>query len=350
MKKAIMTITTLAIAITLASPALAAPSGWAQDQVTAAIAAGLVPQGLQGAYQQPITRAEFTALVVALYERVNGEIGGRSTFNDTDDENVQKAASIGVVGGTGGGNFSPDGRLTREQAATMLARLMGAMGHAPPTVPPTFRDVDEMSSWAAASVGAMQANGVMGGVGNNSFDPQGIYTREQSIVTAARVAPLVGLDITTAPAPVVPVVYSGKWAEASDFERRVFELVNEERVKAGVQPLLWDESLARAARNHSLDSVATQLNGNPHVGSDGSLPWDRAEREGFTGSNMSEVFVASSTAESAVQTWMSSPGHKAILLNPVLTHAGMGYAEAPSLEDNGQWTARANTMVFGRIA
>lgn len=113
------------------SPARAAesPSAWAEADVNQAIAANLVPQALQANYTQVITRAEFTALAVAMYETVTGsEITGRTKFNDTTDVNVEKAASIGVVSGTGNQNFSPDAGLSREQAATMLARLAEAAG------------------------------------------------------------------------------------------------------------------------------------------------------------------------------------------------------------------------------
>jgi len=35
-------------------------------------------------------------------------------------------------------------------------------------------------------VGLVQGSGIMGGVGDNRFDPQGEYTREQSILTMLR--------------------------------------------------------------------------------------------------------------------------------------------------------------------
>jgi hypothetical protein len=99
-------------------------SGWAAEQVHAAIAMGLVPTNLQSNYQNPITRAEFTALAVALYEIVTGsEITERATFDDTNDLNVQKMGGLGIVSGVGNGYFNPNDTLTREQAAAILVRL-----------------------------------------------------------------------------------------------------------------------------------------------------------------------------------------------------------------------------------
>ena len=166
---------------------LATASDWAREGIARAIELNLVPQSLQSAYTQATTRAEFTALAVALYNAATGrEITGRAEFNDTDDINVQKMAYLGVVQGVGGGNFAPDNQLTREQAAVMLARLANAIGQPLPPADPTFADNADVSDWAVDAVGQMQASGIMGGVGENRFAPGGDYTREQSIITILR--------------------------------------------------------------------------------------------------------------------------------------------------------------------
>jgi hypothetical protein len=174
----------------LTTPAVLAsntPSSWAIEQVNAAIDEGLVPQKLQSNYTQPTTREEFAALAVALYENVKGTITGRTTFTDTNDVNVQKAAFIGVVNGIGNDRFDPNSTLTREQAAVMLSRLSDAMEQPFPIQAATFADNNRASSWALESIGRVQASSIMGGVGVNRFAPQDPYTREQSIVTFDRV-------------------------------------------------------------------------------------------------------------------------------------------------------------------
>ena len=169
-----------------AIPASDGPSGWAKEEVEAAIAAGIVPLSLQSDYRQSTTRAEFCALAAALYERLMGEITERTGFTDTSDENVEKMAALGVVNGVGEGRFDPDARLTREQAATMLARLAAAMGKPMEKQTAAFADADGVSPWAAEAVGQMQASGVMNGTGEDRFSPKGEYTREQSIITMLR--------------------------------------------------------------------------------------------------------------------------------------------------------------------
>ena len=198
------------------------PSTWAEDEVFAAIAIGLVPRSLQSAYLKETTRAEFCALAVALYENyTGGEIAGRITFTDTKDINVEKAAAIGVVDGYGNGIFAPDDLLTREQAATMLARIADAIGKTIPEVPATFADSAKLSSWAVKAVGQVQAAGIMGGIGNNTFAPKGPYTREQSIATMLRLF-LVKIVIVDEPENLKPPTEVPS-TEAAPDEKAVYE-------------------------------------------------------------------------------------------------------------------------------
>ena len=169
------------------APSVEVPSIWAVEIVTAAYEAGIVPDALMANYTQATTRAEFCALATALYEKVVGaEIEERSQFDDTDDVNVEKMAALGVVNGVGDGKFDPDAKLTREQAATMLARLATALEKPMPEEDATFADTDAVSDWAIDAVGSVQAAGIMNGVGDNNFAPADEYTREQSIVTMMR--------------------------------------------------------------------------------------------------------------------------------------------------------------------
>jgi len=162
-------------------------SPWAIEEVSLAKEAGLVPTNLQSLYQSNMTRAEFCALAVALYEKMTGqEIAGRISFTDTNDINVEKMAAVGVVNGTSPGKFTPNGNLTREQAATMLARLASAIDKPFPKTSATFDDKGTISDWALEAVGQVQGAGIMNGASPDKFSPKGVYTREQSIATMLR--------------------------------------------------------------------------------------------------------------------------------------------------------------------
>jgi len=164
------------------------PSDWATEYITKANELDLIPHQLNTDYTQAITRAEFCALAVKLYETITEEpIQERMQFVDSTDINVEKMGALGIVNGVGGNRFNPDGTLTREQAATIMARLAEELNiDLKWESPTTFIDVDTISRWAFDAVGQMRGSGIMGGIGNNTFSPHGTYTREQSITTILR--------------------------------------------------------------------------------------------------------------------------------------------------------------------
>lgn len=180
-----------AVFSTAAIPANAAvwsaASPWAYDELSKANSEGLIPAGFAGKdFTKPAARAEFCELVVFVYEKIKGEITGRLKFDDVKDENVEKAAAIGVINGVGGGRFDPEASLTREQAAVMLSRLAEAAGKPFEKKTASFADADRISAWAAAEVGQIQAAKIMGGKGENKFAPQDLYTREECVITVLR--------------------------------------------------------------------------------------------------------------------------------------------------------------------
>lgn len=115
-----------------------------------------MPQSLQSNLTQSVTRAEFSALVVTLFEAVNGDITGRVEFVDTpNDLNVEKAAYIGVVTGVGDNRFNPNEILTREQAAVILSRLSVVFEldiDIPEWIFEVLYDIESISPWALESV------------------------------------------------------------------------------------------------------------------------------------------------------------------------------------------------------
>ena len=152
---------------------------WAKERVNAAIEAGLVPDGLGNDYRVNITRAQFAAVAVKLYE-VMGEkkapavSGGKSPFSDTDDPVVLQAAELGFVSGIGEGKFGPDSLVTREQMAVMLANVYTELGGKIPNVTVTaFADDKAISSWAKSAVDFMNGKKILSGKGDRKFVPSG---------------------------------------------------------------------------------------------------------------------------------------------------------------------------------
>ncbi|MFF8627755.1 CAP domain-containing protein [Streptomyces werraensis] len=147
---------------------------------------------------------------------------------------------------------------------------------------------------------------------------------------------------TTAPKPTTaapkPTTASPKpTAPASGAVARVVELVNQERAEAGCAPVTANSTLNTAAQRHSEDMASTGT--MSHTGSDGSDPGERITRAGYAWSTYGEnVAYGYSTPEQVMQGWMTSPGHKANILNCSFKEIGVGLSGTYWTQDFG--TAR----------
>lgn len=173
-------------------------SDWARQTMQQAGQMGLIPESLNGAdLTQGITRQEFAAVAVRLYEQLSGTAapGAVSPFTDTLDSDVARAAALGVVNGIGGGKYGPDATLTREQAVTMLGRVcelvkLGTVADGSrlaagnESVVQSFTDGSAIAAYARSYVAYFAGNGVVNGMGDGRFAPQGTMTREQAIKVA----------------------------------------------------------------------------------------------------------------------------------------------------------------------
>ena len=299
------------------------PSPWAISYISRAQQAGLVPENLRSNFSSPITTAEFASLVVAAYESRHGAIMIRLPLINSPNMNVQKAATIGVIDGVGHTLLTDVSHVTREGAALMLSRLAYALGQSLPNIPPTFADSHYISSETFYAVGHMQSSGIMGGVEPNIFAPTSIHTREQSIVTIMRLLDLVPAPSLLSDAAVVMT--------ASTFEREIFNFTNAHREAHGLQPLIWDYTLAHAAREHSRDMATNNF--ISHTGSDGSLISDRLYLAGLSSTGWGEnINGGINNVYTAVTSWMNSPGNRTNILSPHMTHLGVGFYYEPYSE------------------
>ena len=169
-------------------------SDWAKPELEKADKNKLIPDMLNGKdFTSNITRREFAATCVKLYEKISGKKGTKAStnpFTDTTDAEVLKAYNLGITNGTSDTTFSPDALITREQMATMMTRALNKAGIDTTIdvngVSDKFADHSEISSWALDSVYFMSARGVIKGVGENRFNVKGNATREQALAISTR--------------------------------------------------------------------------------------------------------------------------------------------------------------------
>jgi len=126
------------------------------------------------------------------------------------------------------------------------------------------------------------------------------------------------------PAPVVqpPSNTSNEKHALSATEIQMVQMVNEERVKAGVKPLEVDVNLAYVARIKSKDM--SDNNYFSHTSPTYGSPFDMMRSFGISYRGAAENIAKSYSLQSAHTGLMNSEGHRRNILNPNLTHIGIG--------------------------
>ena len=161
---------------------------WANDYVAYLKRAGLSNGGDGGLYapDADITRQEF-ALMLYRYLALGEDYGGvELPFADAAQigewalDAARAMYAIGVIGGSPDGAgallFRPTATISRQEAATIVGRLLDRGYRAPELA---FADSADVPDWAAEHVRALSALGVLGGGDDGAFHPAAPLTRAQ---------------------------------------------------------------------------------------------------------------------------------------------------------------------------
>ena len=123
-------------------------------------------------------------------------------------------------------------------------------------------------------------------------------------------------------------------------ELHELDLMNAERSKAGLVPLRLDTRIASIARSRSVYMAKTGV--FSHTEKDGSTAFSMIEDANITWYGAGEIIAWNSgtdlagSATYAIDAWMDSSGHRAIILSKDYNYVGFGLAQA----SNGRryWT------------
>jgi len=123
----------------------------------------------------------------------------------------------------------------------------------------------------------------------------------------------------------VGIAYGGVylWTEHQNptgVEQGIFEQINVEREKVGLNPITWDESMHMGAREHS--ELMAQEGNLFHAAGDFSECVYSS-----TSSVMGVNFPGYPDAKITVKAWMDSPGHRSILLGNEYTVGAVGVSK-----------------------
>jgi uncharacterized protein YkwD len=107
-----------------------------------------------------------------------------------------------------------------------------------------------------------------------------------------------------------------------DLEARMLELINKERVAAGLKPLAPDPELTQVARRHSADMFARGY--FSHDTPEGRDPFARMREANVHFLTAGENLALAPTVQVAHNGLMHSPGHRANILHPDFGRVGIG--------------------------
>lgn len=134
-----------------------------------------------------LTRAQFVQILAKLDVCDLSQYGKKQIFGDVPcgkwySAAVEWASEFGVTGGTGGGNFSPDAPVTRQQLAVFLYTYASKRGAdmTPCADIGKYTDAASVSTWAQTAIKWAVARGVISGTDAKTLSPAKTTTRAEA--------------------------------------------------------------------------------------------------------------------------------------------------------------------------
>jgi uncharacterized protein YkwD len=166
-----------------------------------------------------------------------------------------------------------------------------------------------------------------------------------------RIALLVALAFgaVLAPSAITQRADAGTTAECLSSQESAFlSKINAYRQSKGLTPLMATRSLDVSSYKHSYDMGIKRY--FSHTGSDGSSPWTRMAREGYTYNTTKGENIAAgyATADTVFTAWKNSAGHNANMLNPKFKAIGIGMVSVSGSPYGTYWTTDFGGVIDAR--
>lgn len=158
------------------------------------------------------------------------------------------------------------------------------------------------------------------------------------MMRAATVAAMTLLAASCMIVPPPPAPPPPPTEEIEPIAAATHEAVNDERVRAGLRPYAWNARIAALASSYAEELAERREleHTSPRPGREtldarfigADIPFRRG------GENLAQVHgTAAAVPYRAVQLWLRSPGHRALMLSPDFTRTGIGVAR----DNMGAW-------------
>lgn len=274
-----------------------ADGSWDADVVTAP----MTRYDMAQAMNNTVAAEKMTLPTDEQREAAQAAIGDFDSIPEDYESAVVAMYALGYLSGVNAnGDFGGESTMTRAQSCVVMSKLLGTEVETTPETP------DE---------------GTAGGTGDTTpaeepetpAEDAGTGTPEKPETPDEGTAG--GTAGSTPVEEETPAEDTG--SESADtvaaYEQEVFDLVNQIREENGLEPFVYNETLAETARAHSQDMIDRDF--FDHYNPDGKSPFDRMRDNGLSYSMAAEnIAVGYPSPEAVVEGWMNSEGHRANIL------------------------------------
>ena len=236
-------------------------------------------------------------------EAAQAAIGDFASIPEDYESAVVAMYALGYLSGVNAnGDFGGESTMTRAQSCVVMSKLLGTEVETTPETP------DEGTAGGTGdTTPAEEPETPAEDAGTGTETPEKPETPDEG--TAG------GTAGTTPVEEETPAEDAG--SEPADtvaaYEQEVFDLVNQIREENGLEPFVYNETLAETARAHSQDMI--DRNFFDHTNPDGKSPFDRMRDNGLSYSMAAEnIAMGYPSPEAVVEGWMNSDGHRANIL------------------------------------
>lgn len=276
-----------------------ADGSWDADVVTAP----MTRYDMAQAMNNTVAAEKMTLPTDEQREAAQAAIGDFDSIPEDYESAVVAMYALGYLSGVNAnGDFGGESTMTRAQSCVVMSKLLGTEVETTPEAP------DEGTAGGTGdTTPAEEPETPAEDAGTGTETPEKPETPDEG--TAGGTAGSTPVEEET------PAEDTG--SESADtvaaYEQEVFDLVNQIREENGLEPFVYNETLAETARAHSQDMI--DRNFFDHTNPDGKSPFDRMRDNGLSYSMAAEnIAVGYPSPEAVVEGWMNSEGHRANIL------------------------------------
>ncbi|VDN48012.1 conserved protein of unknown function [Petrocella atlantisensis] len=161
---------------------------WAESAIYEGVALGIVSGYSDNTFRPNsfVTRAEFSKMM----NQALGVTGTTSismwdvSYYSWYYQEVQKAVAAGYISGYTNDTFKPNNHISRQEAATMIAKILPR--EVLPVGQKVYTDSSQVASWARDHVDLVASKGYITGDTNGKYRPGGALTRAEACVILVR--------------------------------------------------------------------------------------------------------------------------------------------------------------------